>query len=505
METILKVLIIDDDQDDILLAKEYLQHSNRAKFQVQMAGSLAEGFELIKTNTFDCILLDLGLPETSSLDTITHFMRYRVETPVVILSNNVDEKIGTQAMRLGAEDYLVKRNLWKENLCNTVLHSIERFRLRKTIDEKNAQLIKNAQHSKQILDNAISGLVIINKENNILFVNPAAEKLFGRTENEMLSFPFGYAIESNAPTEITLHAKDNTIKTVELKTSAIEWLGEPCLLVSMNDITERKQAELLLLEKNREIEAQNEKLNQVNAELILSKEKAEESDRLKTVFLSNMSHEIRTPMNGILGFLEMLKDVELTGEQKERYFEVIEQSGQRMLDLLNDLIDISRIEAGEVKACFSDCNINERIDYVRNFFKPAVERKGMQFLIKKSLPYHESVLKTDAMKVQTILTSLMKNAIKFSHQGLIELGYEKKEEFVEFYVRDTGIGISSDQHETIFERFRQVNESYSREYDGAGLGLAIAKSYVEILGGKLWVESEVGKGSTFFFTIPATS
>jgi CheY-like chemotaxis protein len=162
METKLKISTVGDNQDDIPLAKEYLQNSNRAKFQIQTAGSLTEAVERTRNNTFDCILLDLGLSET----------------PVAVLSNNVDEEIGTQAVRLGAEDSLVKRNLSKEDLFSTVLHFIERFRLRKTIDKKNAE------HSKLILDNTISMLSSINKKGNIFFVNPAAEKLFGLSEYE---------------------------------------------------------------------------------------------------------------------------------------------------------------------------------------------------------------------------------------------------------------------------------------------------------------------------------
>lgn len=248
------------------------------------------------------------------------------------------------------------------------------------------------------------------------------------------------------------------------------------------------------------------KLKETEFELIKAKEKAEESDRLKSAFLANVSHEIRTPMNGILGFSELLKEPGLTGEKKQSYIKIIAKSGMRMLNIINDIVDLSKIESGLMKIDIKESNINEQIEYIYTFFKPEVEAKGMKLSFKNPLPAKESIIKTDREKVYAILTNLVKNAIKYTHKGSIEFGYNLKMERelveLEFYVKDTGIGIPKDRQEAIFERFIQAEIVDVMARQGAGLGLSIAKSYVEILGGKIWVESEEGAGSTFYFTLP---
>jgi len=258
----------------------------------------------------------------------------------------------------------------------------------------------------------------------------------------------------------------------------------------------------------------------VSEELIKAKEHAEESDRLKSAFLANMSHEIRTPMNGILGFADLLTEQELTCDEQQEYINIIKKSGERLLNIINDLIDISKVESGQMEIFISETNVNEQIEYIHTFFKPEVEKKGMKIFFRCGLPVKEVVIKTDREKIYAILTNLIKNAIKYSDKGTIEIGYNIKrasttgstdstteppvsvKNELEFFIMDTGIGIPQNKKETIFDRFVQVDLNNKRAVQGAGLGLAISKAYVEMLGGKIWVESELGKGSTFYFTIP---
>ncbi len=237
-------------------------------------------------------------------------------------------------------------------------------------------------------------------------------------------------------------------------------------------------------------------------EMLKAKERAEESDRLKSSFLANMSHEIRTPMNGILGFAELLKGTGISGEDRKDYIQIIEKSGVRMLNIINDIVDISKIESGLMEISLVETNINTQIEYIYNFFKPEVLSKGIDFSYKTFLPTNKSTLKTDREKVYAVLINLVKNAIKYTDVGSIEFGYTVKSNTIEFYVKDTGIGIPKNKLEAVFNRFIQVDISQKRAVQGAGLGLSISKSYVEMLGGTIWIESEEGKGSTFYFTIP---
>jgi PAS domain S-box-containing protein len=248
-------------------------------------------------------------------------------------------------------------------------------------------------------------------------------------------------------------------------------------------------------------------------DLINAKDRAEESDRLKSAFLANMSHEIRTPMNGILGFAELLKEPELTGEQQQNYIGIIEKSGARMLNIINDIIDISKIEAGLMKVEMQESNVIEQIEYIYTFFKPEVENKGMQLIINNKLSAKEAIVYTDREKLYAILTNLVKNAIKYSNTGYIEIGCEiikssqnqeneQEHTLLRFFVKDTGIGIPTDRQQAIFERFIQADIEDEMARQGAGLGLAITKSYLAMMGGEIWVESEVGIGSCFYFTLP---
>ena len=238
--------------------------------------------------------------------------------------------------------------------------------------------------------------------------------------------------------------------------------------------------------------------------LKIAKEKAEESEKLKSAFLANMSHEIRTPMNGILGFAELLKEPDLTGAEKDEYIGIIEKSGRRMLNIINDIISISKLESGLMQVSIKKTNVNDQLNYIHTFFKPEAEKKKLEIFCSQGLSGNEAVINTDKEKLYAVLTNLVKNAIKFTWQGAIEIGYNKKDNYLEFYVKDTGNGIPPEQLEIIFERFRQGNESLTRNYEGAGLGLAISKAYVEMLGGEIWVTSVYGKGSCFYFTIPYT-
>lgn len=364
-------------------------------------------------------------------------------------------------------------------------------------------LIASEIRYRRLFESAKDGILILDaKTGKIVDVNPFLIDLLGYSHDQFIEKSiweigiFKDIIANKAKfkklkkneyvryTNLPLKTKDGRIIHVEFVSNVYIADNQNVIQCNIRDITSRIEIE---------------------KELINAKDKAEESDRLKSAFLANMSHEIRTPMNGILGFSDLLKNPNLTNDKQQDYIRIIEKSGTRMLNIINDIINISKIESGLMEVNMSESNINEQIEYIYTFFKPEIENKGMQFLFKNPLPFSKAIIKTDREKLFAILTNLVKNAIKYSEKGSIELGYDKKDEYLKFYVKDSGIGIDSTRQKAIFERFIQADITDKHAYQGAGLGLSISKAYVEMLGGKLWAESEIGIGSTFYFTIPYTT
>ena len=257
-----------------------------------------------------------------------------------------------------------------------------------------------------------------------------------------------------------------------------------------------------LMQSNKEYKALHDEYKSQNKKLLRAKEKAEESDRLKSAFLSNMSHEIRTPMNGIIGFSKLLKNPKLNGNKRQKYIDIIEKAGHRMLNTINEIINISKIESGLVDISITEVNINKKIEEMYQFFKSETDKKAIHFSCNNKLPAQAVIIKSDEDKISAILTNLIKNAIKFTNQGEIIIGCISKEQHLEFSVKDTGIGIPIDRQKAIFNRFEQGDIEDKLAFQGSGLGLTISKAYVEILGGTIWLESLVGKGSIFYFTVP---
>jgi PAS domain S-box-containing protein len=376
---------------------------------------------------------------------------------------------------------------------------------------------ESEQKYKQIFDNTFDIMAIyeVTEDNRykVITFNAAEEKLIGPLEyyqnryiDECISpelyNQFKQNYERCIKEEKLIHYEENiafqhfekTFHTqlIPLKNSSGRIHR---IIVISRDITEKK-----LL--NTQLKNQNEKLKLLNFDLTIAKEKAEESDLLKSAFLANMSHEIRTPMNGILGFSSLLKQPGLTGKEQQNYINSIEKSGARMLNIISEIIDISKIESGQMGVHFQDTNINKKVEEVYSLFKPEAKNKKIYLSYKNGLPANEAITLTDRDKFYSILTNLVKNAIKYTNTGSIEFGYNIKGETFEFFVKDTGIGIPKEKQTAIFERFIQADIADVQARQGAGLGLSISKAYVEMLGGKIWVESEEGLGATFYFTIP---
>jgi hypothetical protein len=372
-----------------------------------------------------------------------------------------------------------------------------------TVEKKAQQdLINSEARFKRLFVNANTAMVIANKKTEILEANNEFVKLLGYSNDELLHLNFrDFTYPEDLPSEIELVEKlfsgkiDNyrIEKRFIHKNGDIIWGdtaiavvknldGEIDLFITMTmDITRSKMAEL---------------------ELIKAKERAEEADRLKSAFLANMSHEIRTPMNGILGFAELLEQPNLSKEEQYQYLSIIKRSGDRMLNTVNDIIDISKIDAGQVKLEKRLVNIKEEVNSIYLFFKPEALKRGLSFSLHTNRPDSDFFIKTDRPKFNSILINLIKNAIKYTDKGSIEIKIIYSNSILRCEVKDTGIGIHPNRLNAIFNRFEQADIADSSAREGSGLGLAIAQSYVEMLDGEINVKSVHGVGSEFSFQIP---
>jgi signal transduction histidine kinase len=276
-----------------------------------------------------------------------------------------------------------------------------------------------------------------------------------------------------------------------------------------SDITERKEAEMAIKEQKEEIEAQNEEYKQINDELNIAKEHAEESDRLKTAFLQNMSHEIRTPMNAIMGFSELITSEYNNHEKLEQYSNIIHQRCNDLLDMINEILDIAKIESGQLPVNMEECDLYALFTELSQFF-----RENQKRLKKPNLNFNIDIecitgipcIVTDKLKLKQIFINLIGNAFKFTDEGEIRAGFKLDEHNnIIFYVKDTGIGIPPEKQEYIFQRFAQLDYGNNRLYGGTGLGLSIVKGLVTLLDGKIWLESDERKGTTFYFNLAYTT
>jgi len=255
-----------------------------------------------------------------------------------------------------------------------------------------------------------------------------------------------------------------------------------------------------------EIRRYNKSIELTNEKLLLAKEKIEESDRLKSAFLANMSHELRTPMNGIIGFSKLIIDSDgLSPEIQKKYLNIIHKSGYILLSLVNDIIDLAKLESTSLKLSFTDFKLNELIDELMSFFiseKNNLGKDDVKIVAEKEYDFKEITINSDSNRLRQVLYNLLNNALKFTEKGIIRFGYYVDEPKIVFFVKDTGIGLSKEDKKIIFDRFRQVDDKSTRRYGGSGLGLTISKGIIDNMKGEMWVESEKGVGSSFYFTIP---
>ena len=328
------------------------------------------------------------------------------------------------------------------------------------------------------------------------FVGLPESAIIGRTDYDL--FPTEFAER--------YHENDHKILSDQCAIRTEEWTtfpnGSKRLLDTVKVLYKNHKGEILgIMAISRDITEKEE----IQQQFRIAKEKAEESDRLKTAFLANMSHEIRTPMNSIIGFSTLLTEEFLTEADRAEYIQHINHAGESLLNLIDDIIDIAKIEAGQLTVTAEICNLTDLMDELRTTFTELIHRRfktDVQLIAEPGILTDGSLIISDPFRLKQVLTNLLVNAMKFTSKGSITFGFRQEEETLKFYVRDSGIGIAKEYHAMIFNRFRQAQHENKKQYGGTGLGLAISQHIIELLGGNIWVESEPGNGADFYFTIP---
>lgn len=501
MNTKIRILHIDDNLHDRQLVKDVLQLETDG-FEVVEADNREKFGKCLEEQNFDIVLSDFNILGFDGLQVLQVVKEKDPDIPVIIVTGTGSEEIAIQAMKMGAADYVIKSYKHIQGLIPRIKAVLE---FKKIQDERKSALI--ALHESEELfrtafESAVIGVCMVNQDGRFMSVNKTLVNMLGYTLEELgqvtlnsITHPDDITIGDEILAQLISGESNRAIfeKRYIHKQGHVVWLNISTGIVRkqhdnlkyfvsyIQDITERKKSE---------------------EELIIAKEKAEESDRLKTAFLHNISHEIRTPMNSIVGFSGFLNEPGLMPEKRSEFAEIIIQSSNQLLSIITDIINIATIEAGQVKIKESELNLNAKMKYLYDEFSPKAQKQNISLSYKTNLSDPDSTIITDGTKLTDVLLNLIGNSIKFTKKGYVNFDYHVKDNHLEFCVEDTGIGIPIELQGEIFKRFRQVEDTATREFGGSGLGLSISKAYVELLGGNMWLTSEPEKGSKFYFTIP---
>ncbi len=427
---------------------------------------------------------------------------------------------------------------------NNQLQYLEGFIINIDDRKKIMQALEENEEKFRALTNSTTASIFIYNKEKFIFANPASEVLTGFSLDELLQMNFWDVVHPdfkemvksrglsrlkgiNEPInyDFKILRKNNESRWIKFSAGYLSnYKGEVASIGTAIDITDLVESQNKLqelvsqleesekylkmqneeyLSLNEELKENNQKIQKLNEELVVAKEKAESSDRLKTSFLNNISHEIRTPLNAILGFSELLKKKNLPEEKISQYLGIIIASGNQLLNIITNIINVATIEAGEEKIYYKKINLNLLVEQCLQTVKPLIANKKIEVSCTHKLPDDKTVILTDETKLQQILINLLTNAIKFTETGHVHIAYMQKGTNLEFSVEDTGVGISKEFLPYIFERFVQEKNPLKKNiHSGMGLGLSLSKSYIKLLGGNIEVKSSVGNGSTFSFYIP---
>jgi signal transduction histidine kinase/DNA-binding response OmpR family regulator len=542
MKNSIRILFVSDKENETTSAVNELKKGGLdfIRERVDTKKALKDALE---QESWDCILEDSATPGLSVFDVISEVQNSRMDIPVIVISAVEEAETVVTAIKAGARNYVLKNKLMTLPLI--VVSELQEAEVRKQKWPSRESLSIDVNLLWALLGKMPGAVYIKDNQCRRIYSNAidvkfigcnSQEEVLGKTDQELFSGITGKnryhddlnILESgisifNREEEFT----DGTGTIYWNLTSKIPIRNEQGEITGIfgygYDITKFKLVESSLkkseqafrtqnheyqvlnkeyLELNNELRESINRHQRTNAELVVERNRAEESYKLKSEFLANMSHEIRTPLNTILGFAGFLKDEDLKRENTVEYLEMIESSSLQLMTIINDILEISQIEAGQLTITEGILNVNTLLKNVQQQFKKQAEQKNLNLENVTSQSTDSLITITDETRVRQVMSNLLDNAIKFTESGKVEFGCSKEGNYLSFFVRDSGFGIAPEYHPIIFKPFRTVETTPSNKYRGNGLGLSIAKALVEKLGGNLTVVSEQGKGSTFTFTIP---
>jgi PAS domain S-box-containing protein len=500
METKLKILMVEDVSSDAELIKREIKKSNIQFIELIVETKDAYIKALQEFNP-DLIISDYSLPSFDGMQALTLRNDLAPIIPFILVTGSINEETAVEVMKAGADDYVIKEHITRVgSAIKTALEKKELIRSRKQMEEK---LIWEQYMIHSLIENIPDNIYFKDLESRFIRINQAMTRLFdlkdplqalGKSDNDF--FKTEHSQQAYKDEQEIIKTGKPIIGKEELET----WFDRPPRWVLTTKMPLRDAMGNIIgtFGISRDIT----KLKKAEEELIKAKEKAEESDHLKTAFLQNISHEIRTPLNAIIGFSSFLGNPELTTDKRKEFINIINISNDQLLSIISGIIALATLESGQeqIEEKKTDINLvmlNVYEQFLLNPISPEVT-----FSYHTALPNELAFVYTDPVKLMQILVNIVGNALKFTHKGYVRFGYTLIEGVLQFFVEDTGIGIAEKMHKLIFERFRQVDNSATRKYGGTGLGLALSKGYIELLGGNIKLTSQPGKGSVFFFTLP---
>ncbi len=461
-----KLLLIEDNLGDARLIRAMLA-AKKSTFAVEHVDRLSAGLACLAEGEFDAVLLDLSLPDAQGLDTFDQANALAMNVPIIVLTGLNDETLATEAIHRGAQDYLVKDNVNGDVLMRAIYYAVERNQL-------IIELQASESRFRKIITSSVNGIIVIDQQGEVCFVNPAAEALFEHAPGKFLGAQFGYPLIVDSVTELNLLLSGKEQRIIEMHVVETEWEGKPAFLASLRDITARR----------RMIEAEQDLM------------------RMRDEFIANVSHELCTPLFAISGAVKLLQKQKIQEPtMQQEFMAIIGNNAIRLKTLVDDLLDLSRLEAGRLPLELKEVNVNVLVDTTLQSLKGLADAKNIQ--ITQKLPTHSLLIKADWHRLQQVLVNLVGNAIKFSPNACsICVTAEAKQQSVILKVIDEGDGIAAESLPKLFDKFYQINASDAHAYGGTGLGLHISKRIIESHGGQIGVESELGKGSTFYCILP---